>query len=209
MSPSNFISLLDQHFGRLHVIGRAPNTPSGRTRWQCLCVCGTHTVVLTGLLRAGKTTSCGCLHREQWRRIVTKHGRGRTPEYRVYHGMRDRCLNANAPAFRNYGGRGITILWQSFEEFVRDMGPRPSPKHSIERLDNNGPYSKENCVWATRGQQSNNTRRNHRVEYQGALLTLRQIADQSGLPYGTVKYRVKRGISLILPHGYRRKPVRK
>lgn len=118
--------------------------------------------------------SCGCQMR------AGTHGHERnyapSPELKAYRKMRERCLSANCKDFYNYGGRGITIdaSWGTFEAFYRDMGPKPSTKHSIERLDVNGPYSKDNCVWATKLQQANNTRANRRIEYQGRTQTLAQ-----------------------------------
>ena len=188
-----FISLVGQSFERLRVIERAPNSSHRQAQWHCLCVCGTAVIVAGSSLRKGHTRSCGCLRPEAVRRNMTIHGQSRTPEYLIYRDMKDRCLNPHNHAYKNYGGRGILLLWDSLEAFVQDMGLRPTPQHSIERLDNDGPYSKANCTWATVKEQSNNRRSNRHIEYQGRLWTLAQLAKHLGMNYQTLYHRVKHG----------------
>lgn len=123
-----------------------------------------------------------------------------TPEYWSWASMRGRCLNPKNPAYRNYGGRGITICdrWQRFEHFLADMGPRPSRAHSIDRIDNNGSYEPGNCRWATADVQSNNRRSNRRITINGETKGVSQWARHLGIGASTANMRLRRKGSLDL-----------
>lgn len=134
--------------------------------YRCLCVCGRTCVVDISHLKSGNTKSCGCLMHE-WStsgKAPLKHGGakgGHTVEYNAWAKMRQRCYNPKDHKYPNYGGRGITVCerWNSdFAAFLADMGPRPSPTHSINRINNDGNYEPSNCNWATPKEQSNNRR---------------------------------------------------
>ncbi len=150
-------------FGRLTVVERAPHAPTAGWRWLCRCDCGEETTVRSRSLRTGNTQSCGCLQRERVREILTTHGesaRGKwTPEFQAWAAMRKRC----GSGFRQrqyYADRGITVCkrWDAYETFLADMGRRPSPDHSIDRINNDGNYEPSNCRWATRSEQQRNKR---------------------------------------------------
>jgi hypothetical protein len=158
---ARFIDMTGRKFGRLTAIRYV-----GGRKWACHCVCGIKTVVLGADLRAGRSLSCG---RHRLEKIQT-HGcatrENKTPEYRAWNSMRQRCNNPNNPKWKDYGGRGIKVCsrWDDFGLFIQDMGCRPSARHSIDRIDNDGNYEPSNCRWATRSQQSKNQRRRLRDE---------------------------------------------
>ena len=128
--------------------------------------------------------------------LVRRHGQSaqnRTPEYSCWDSMKQRCLNQSHTSYENYGGRGITICeaWLSFDNFFNDMGQRPSPRHTLERIDNNRGYEPGNCKWATRGEQLRNTRRSRYVEHDGQRKVIADWADEYGIPRGALLMRLR------------------
>lgn len=127
-----------------------------------------------------------------------RHGYSKLPEYRVWKHIKGRVFNKNDKAYPNYGGRGITMSpgWsEDFTRFYADMGPRPSPKHSIERCDNNGDYTAENCVWATNQEQSRNRRSNKSASINGLTKLVSDWAVEFGIPMSTISCRMKAGMT--------------
>jgi hypothetical protein len=183
-------------FGRLVI-----QTREG-TRITCLCDCGNITVVSLANLCTGHTQSCGCLRAEVTADRSYKHGASRrgkkTPTYNIWCGMvKHSCTDQNDKNWPNYGGRGIAVCerWQSFENFLADMGERPEGG-TIERIDHNGPYSPGNCTWATRKEQNRNTRRNKILTYGDKTQTLAQWAEDLGINHASLLGRLNRGWSL-------------
>lgn len=193
-----FTDLSGRTFGRLSVIGYAGK--EGRLHyWNCQCECGAQKHVIGGNLRRGLTQSCGCLGAENRRSSATKHGLKEHGDYSVWESMRNRCMNPNNHAYALYGGRGIYVCaeWNDFETFLREMGPRPSKKHSIDRVDNDGPYCKANCRWATAQEQAENRRTSRLIEHNGESLTIAAWEKRLGMSPHTVWKRLKRGWTVV------------
>ncbi len=191
--------ITNQRFGRLTVVRYAGRVAYGTARepgrsnraaWVCRCDCGTEKTLTGDVLRRGSTVSCGCYHLSTTTTRMTRHGKSRSREYGIWTLMRQRCKT-----HPRYGGRGITVCerWEnSFEAFTADMGPRPSAEHSVERKDNDGPYSPENCVWATRHTQARNTRQNHQITFRGETLCITDWARRIGIHPVSLYYRITR-----------------
>ncbi len=159
---SEIIDLTGRRFGRLTAI-RIWSMTNRRTYWLFRCDCGKEKPIRSSHVIQGRTKSCGCLNKELARtRGIRTHGLIHTPEYRTWANMKDRCYRKTHPQWDSYGGAGIIVCQQwkdSFETFLADMGPRPSPKHSIDRYPNPfGNYEPANCRWATQSQQMRNRR---------------------------------------------------
>jgi len=184
-------------FGRLVV--RSPSRHNGlrsRPRWICECDCGGLVAVDCASLTSGHTASCGCLKAERVGAMRRTHGNSQRPEYNVWVLMRARCADVSDPI---YGGRGIAVCerWRdSFQLFLEDMGPRPTPKHTIDRIDNDRGYEPGNCRWATRAAQSRNRRATVLDEVRVALIRARLASgeDRGSLAseYGVTKTMVGR-----------------
>lgn len=180
---------IGHRYERLLVFERAPNASPKDTnaRWKCRCDCGRLVIAYGQDLARSKVKSCGCLNATR----ILKHGMARTPIHRVWIAMRNRCEKPNNPAYHNYGGRGIKVddRWQDFAQFYADMGSAPAGR-SLERIDNNGPYSKENCRWATGVEQHNNKRTNRTLTAFGKTQTIAQWSAETGIPWTTIRRRL-------------------
>lgn len=194
------IDLMGQTFGRLSVIARAAeNRKSGEARWICRCSCGGSRVVPGRNLRSGRTQSCGCIKREKLRAERTTHGKCKTPTYKVWCRMINRCYRDKDERFKNYGGRGITVCdrWrQSFSHFLEDMGDRPGEGYSIDRINNDGNYCPENCHWILLKDQASNKSNNRIISGFGEEKYLGGWAKISGIAYYTLRYRLNGGLTL-------------
>lgn len=192
----NGASLVGQKFNRLAVLARAENDRHGNRTWRCLCECGAEIKVTSAKLMSGHAKSCGCFARDR----ATKHGMYKSSEYAIWVQMIERCHNPKCGRkYERYGGRGIRVCdrWRSdFSAFFADMGARPSPQHTIDRKDNNGPYSPENCIWGTWHDQYRNRRQTVWIEFRGERLCQKDWCQRFGLDDATFAARLRRGWSL-------------
>lgn len=196
---AKFRDLTGQKFGRWTVLSLASrccineNGKKDGVRWRCQCDCGTISDSQLGShIVYGKSVSCGCLRNEILSERRKTHGMSETTEYYVWLSMKDRCKNPSNKRYYSHGARGVTVCdaWDDFQNFYNDVGPRPSDKHSIERVDNDGNYCPENCKWETDAAQANNKRNNVRLTYNGETKSLMQWCRHLNLSYSVVLARV-------------------
>lgn len=177
-------------YGRYTVLGVFRKHGGYQKYAKVQCDCGSDPrFVQVGVLRNGTSQSCGCLHRE----IVTRHGHWNSPLRNTWGGMKARCYDQKNRAYRRYGARGITICpqWKDdFLQFFNDMSPTYSPGLTLDRIDNNGPYSPENCRWATRYEQNRNYSRNVMIAHDGKTMCAMDWANLLGINYGTLWDRI-------------------
>lgn len=185
------VDITGQRFGRLIASRTEQPVKYGNTRWECICDCGTVTLVSLGKLRSGMTTSCGCYQRDAARAASVTHGLRRTRVYRIWAGMMNRCTNENEPAYLRYGGRGITVCerWRTFENFFADMG-HPPEGLTLERKENDLGYAPDNCKWATALEQGNNKRNNRLLTLGDVTRTLAQWSRVTGIGASTITARI-------------------
>jgi hypothetical protein len=182
------VDLVGQRFGRLLVVSRVGNDKRGEVLWNCKCDCGNTTVVLSSNLRKGGTKSCGCYKEELFAKgLHTTHGMCGTPTYSSWQNILQRCNNENSTFYYRYGGRGIKVCdeWLKFDNFYRDMGECPDTG-TIDRIDNDGNYCKENCRWATQKTNSRNKSNNVNITYAGKTQCVAAWEEELGFNYGTL-----------------------
>ena len=211
---------IGEKFNRLTIINEYSR--NGKRLALCRCECGTEKEIKKCKVTSGETKSCGCLVAEASRktineirktrilspaarsrmggatRFIPKHGARNTPEYHIWVSMKARCLNHNCENYESYGNRGIVLCneWRdSFESFLNDMGKRPSPSHSLDRINNDGDYRPDNCRWATPKEQQRNKRTNRRIKVDGTEKTLAEWSEITGIRADTITRRIDRGWS--------------
>lgn len=145
-------------------------------------------------MKRGHTKSCGCLVYKNSIVSNLQHGYWNTAIYQAWINMKQRCINKNNPQYKNYGGRGIKVCeaWLKFENFFEDMGKQPEGM-SLDRIDNDGDYCKENCRWITQGEQMRNTRRNITITIDNVTKCLKEWCKIYKIRYGKVLYRIHHG----------------
>lgn len=185
---SKFIDLTGKKINKITVLSVHSKNKIGKTLWNCICECGVIKIINGEYIKNGDAKSCGCLKKE-------KRGVRNISEFRIWCKMRARCCDKNN---KNYGGIGISVCerWRGkngFLNFINDMGQRPSSNHSIDRIDVNGDYCKENCRWATAKQQQNNRRNNKIVRYNGKDWRMTEICEHFNIDYDLFRLRIRRG----------------
>lgn len=190
---------IGDQFAYLTVISDV-STVNGRPRVWVRCICGQQKQVRKDVLvgRATSQQSCGCIRDAQSAQRNRTHGEGSnpTPEYFAWRGMIGRCYAPSSPSYSDYGERGIRVCdrWlHSYPNFLQDMGRRPTSQHSLDHIDVNGDYAPNNCRWATRIEQANNTRRNHFLTFRGETKTLTEWARSIGIKRSSLGERLRRG----------------
>jgi hypothetical protein len=181
---------------RLRVL-QYSHTDGRNSYWFCRCDCGTTKVFPRR--RLPYIHSCGCYKSDWAREQFQTHGKTKTKEHRAWCGMITRCYNTRNHKYPDYGGRGVIVCerWRhSFESFLADMGQAPSPAHSIDRIDNDGPYSPDNCRWATATEQARNQRKSHILTHNDRSLTTAEWAIEIGIPVTTLHNRLSSGWSV-------------
>ena len=182
--------MIGKTYGRLTVLGEDPKrNKNNHILYNCKCSCGKSKKILGSSIRSGASKSCGCLQKES----ITKHGMDRTPEYKAYQSMHQRCYNKKSKQYKGWGGRGIDVCseWHDFNKFYEDMGDRPE-KHTLERLDNEKGYGPDNCIWATPKEQALNRRNSIKVMHHGKEITVKEFASSIGLTESGARKRLKK-----------------
>ncbi len=194
--PTKIIIPEGTRFGKLTVVKRTiSRNKYGSLLLECLCDCGETRLLTSRALRSGNTKSCGC------NRIPSHvtHGMSRTPEYHIWHGIKERCLNPNSCQYFRYGGRGITMYagWiDDFPAFFAHVGARPEVSDSIERIDNNKGYEPGNVKWDSKKAQARNRRDNVLLTFNNETLTLIEWSERTGFSHGTLSKRLKIGMTV-------------
>lgn len=201
---SKKLDLTNKKFGRLTALKKIDKNKFGKILWDCECECGNHCICIASELQCGKRVSCGCGMSKTKSEIYGWLGMGDTNFYKNWQNMRNRCYKKDNKAYNNYGGRGIKICdewigengfnnfynWAINSGYNNEKLPSGYNKLTLDRIDNSKDYSPKNCRWVTRNIQQLNTRRNHRLTFNGKTQTIKEWSDELGLPFGTISSRI-------------------
>lgn len=194
-----FKDLTNQKFGQLTAI-KAFKKPYNKNKyhWHCVCDCGRLVDVLSSNLTKGNSTSCGCTRNKKIGALNLSHGLSKTRMYKIWVGVRKRCLNSSAKSYERYGGRGIGMSkkWDTYLGFYNDMINGYSDDLTLERIDPNGNYEASNCRWANATEQARNKTNTKLIEYDGLKLTAKGWQEITGTLSDTIQWRIKKGWDL-------------
>lgn len=195
------IDLTGKKFGKLTVI-EFEFVKNKRRYWKCKCDCGNIKIVQLPHLTSGHTQSCGCLHKEKVKQLLTKHGKYYSRLYSIWINIKDRCYNHKSLAYKHYGGRGINVCneWLNKEEgFINfynwAMENGYQDNLTIERINVNSDYNPFNCKWITKSEQQQNKRNNVFITYKNKTLNIAQWSKELKIPYYNLQRRLKQGMS--------------
>lgn len=183
-----------KRFGKYLVIGDGEYNPKKRMA-RCRCDCGVVKDVAINNLVSGRSMQCADCAKVSSKRVTSKkHGMCYTPEYNAWKAMKLRCNNPNNHNYYNYGARGISVCerWTEFESFMEDMGPRPSPDHSLERINNEEGYAPNNCRWAMKEEQAQNRRVTLKADVNGVRVAISKLARECGISPSTMAFRINK-----------------
>jgi hypothetical protein len=198
LAKYNRLNMEGMRYGRVVAIRECGKSSSGDLKWLFKCDCENEFIANGYHVRTGKVISCQKCSAERVRKASIKHGESNSPEFSIWTGIKSRCYNKSTKAYKNYGGRGITICnrWlESFDNFLSDMGRKPSAKHSIERINNDGNYEPNNCRWVTIEKQANNKRNNRKLTINGITKNMAEWAREHNLSSSAIIFRLRKGLS--------------
>lgn len=181
------IEIAGMRFGRLVAVRREAGS-----RALCRCDCGAERSFAIGMLRAGRSTSCGCFRSDVNRERCATHGMSKSPEFTAFQNAKNRCRRSKDPRYEQYGGRGIEFRFTSFSEFIEHIGLRPEGT-SLDRIDPDGHYEAGNVRWATLQDQARNKTSNRIVEFRGRKMPLKAACEIAGTPYKRAHERIVYG----------------
>lgn len=202
---------IGQKFGKLKLLSFKEMRNKSERIYNVICDCGNSSQASYNNMRIGNTTSCGCYSKEITSRSNKTHGKSNQPIYNRYRAMMSRCYDSKSIQYKNYGERGILVDedWHTFEGFFSDMGYPPTPKHQIDRINNDGPYSRENCRWITAKENVKNSPKTLKLLYKGKEKTIRELSEEYNLNWKCLKKRLSLGwdleTALKTPSGEKRK----
>jgi hypothetical protein len=187
--------LTSQKFGRLTVLSYAGQNNDHNAMWNCKCDCGNDFIARGSSLLKGATISCGCYRKEVSAKNHTKHGKSKSKLYVMWLGMCARCNNPNNENYSRYGGRGIKVCdeWRNYENFYNDMHSTYKKGLTIDRIDNDKGYSKDNCRWVTPQEQMHNYSRNVKITINGETDTVKRMCEKYNAKYDNVVRQIKKG----------------